>query len=311
MTIGIAVSGPEAVVHALRVLRGVELLGAGAVGGFAVLAVMKPNGQLVYAQTQNGGSTGLHVDSEWRSSERAAIISSGPDRPEPLQQFLPGLKGVGLVTGHRLPNRPFENSRLNLAVLALLQRGAAPSDAVAQVLAAYPECDAGLMVLSAQGDIAYANSERVRRRLDIHSALRKVADTTVAMMMNSIYFPPGVEGRVGDMLCELARPGAPVCHSGFTNLLGFATPCPVTYAAQDEVIFDMQAGEVVAVRNSDPLVSQAEGRWPVVQNGCPAYTTQGDSLGVCLHDVVGDVCAGQVTVLRSGAMLQVVTGARQ
>lgn len=311
MTVGIAISGPKAVASALRVLRGVELLGAGAIGGFAVLALMNKNGQVVYAHTQNGGSAGLCVDNDWLSSERAAVISSGPDRPEPLSQFLPGLDGVGLVTGHRLPNRPFEDSRLNLAVLALMQSGVTPGDAIAQVLVAYPECDAGLMALSAQGEIAYANSERVQRRHDIHSEIRKVADTTVAVMMNSIYFPPGIEGRIGEMLCELARPELPFSRVACTNLLVFAEQCPVSYAARDELIFDMEAGEVVAIRNSDPLISRAEGRWPVVQNGCLVYTTQGDSVGVCLHDVVGEVRGGQVGALRAGSKLRVVTGAQQ
>lgn len=311
MTIGIAVSGPKAVAHALRVLRGVELLGAGAIGGFAVLAVMQKNGQVVYAQTQNGGTHGLAVDSDWQSSERAAIISSGPDRPEPLQQFLPGLDGVGLVTGHRLPNRSFDNTRLNLAVLARMQSGLAPGDAIAQVLAAYPECDAGLMALSAQGQIACANSERVQRRRDIHSVVRKIADTTVAVMMNSIYFPPGIEGRIGDVVGEVARPGLPVCGTTSANFLVFTEQCPVSHGARDEVIFDMDAGELVAIRNSDPLIIRAEGRWPVVQNGCPVFTTQGDPLGVCLHDVVGNVRQGQVSALHAGSELQVVIGAQQ
>lgn len=304
MTIGIACSGPDAVAHVLRVLRGVELLGTGAIGGFAVLAVMLPNGQVVHAQTQQGGSTGLRVDSSWRSSERAAIISSGPDRPEPLTQFLPGVDGVGLVTGHRLPNRPFEDSRLNLAVLDLMRHGVAPGEAVAQVLAAYPECDAGLMALSAQGEIACANSARVQRRFDTHRAVKSVGDTTLALMMNSIYFAPGVTRRAAEMLGELAWPGRP----GHTSLLDFAASCPVSYAAQDAVVFDRGSGEVVAIRNADPLISRAQGRWPVVQNGCRAYTTQGDSLGVCLHDVVGDVRDGRVSTLRAGARLQVVIG---
>lgn len=311
MTIGIAASGPSAATYALRALRGVETLGSGSIGGFAVFAVMNEGGRLRYAQTQNGGSSGLCIDADWLSCERAAIISSGPDRPEPLRQFLPGLDGVGLVTGHRLPNRPFADSRLNLAVLARLQSGLAPDAAIGEVFAAYPECDAGLMALTADGRIAYADSGRVRRRKDIHSAAIENAGSSIAVMMNSIHFPPGIGEQAAAIIGELALRVPLSRGSTGARLLGLADSCPVVYAAQDGVIVDLDTDEVVAIRNADPLIRRAAGRWPVIQNGCPVYTTQGEEVGVCLHDLVGDVCNAVVNALGAHSALKLVIGAPQ
>lgn len=311
MTIGIAASGPGAATCALRALRGVETLGSGSIGGFAVLAVMNEDGRLRYAQTQNGGSSGLCIDADWLSCERAAIISSGPDRPEPLRQFLPGLDGVGLVTGHRLPNRPFADSRLNLAVLARLQSGLAPDAAIGEVFTAYPECDAGLMALTADGRIAYADSARVRRRKDIHSAAIENAGSSIAVMMNSIHFPPGIGEQAADIIGELALRVPPSRGSTGARLLGLADRCPVVYAEQDRVIVDLDTDEVVAIRNADPLIRRAEGRWPVIQNGCPVYTTQGEAVGVCLHDLVGDVRNAAVNALCARSAPHLIIGAPQ
>lgn len=311
MTIGIAASGANAVAHALRALRGIELLGTGAIGGFAVLAVMENSGRLRYAQTQNGGSEGLQIEDDWLVCERAAIISSGPDRPEPLQQFLPGERGVGLVTGHRLPNRAFGDSSLNLAVLAHMQRGLPPCRAIDEVLEAYPECDAGLMALAADGRIAYANSQRVQRRRDIHSATIQNAGASIALMMNSIHFPKWIAGRAAEIAGELALSVPAAEGKTGAMLLHVAERCPVVYAEHDQVILDKDANEVVAIHNSDPLVRHAEGRWPVIQNGCPVITIEGRSLGVCLHDLVGNVLKGALNRFSAGPVLQVVAGAPQ
>src|SRR5690606_8960818 len=103
----------------------------------------------------------------------------------------------------RLPNRSWGESRLNLAVLARLQAGLKPRAAIDEVLAAYPECDAGLMIIDVNGDIAYANSDRVQRRKDIHSASLTIGGLTLSLMMNSIHFPPLLQSPA-KLICELA-----------------------------------------------------------------------------------------------------------
>src|SRR5699024_10271322 len=123
MTVGIAASGPGSVASVLRSLIALETLASGAIGGFAVLAVMDAAGGVHYAETQNGGSQALQLGSKFHDAQRAALISSGPNRPEPLTQFLPAATGVGMVTGHRLPNRCGYEAPVNVAALNEMQAG--------------------------------------------------------------------------------------------------------------------------------------------------------------------------------------------
>ncbi len=124
MTIGIATRGPRAGLAAFHALRAAEALGAGAIGGFAVLVWRDAGGGLHHAVTQDGGTLGLTLPEGWAAARHAAIISSGPNRPEPLLQFLPADGGVGLVTGHRLPNSALPGGEaLNAHALARMAEG--------------------------------------------------------------------------------------------------------------------------------------------------------------------------------------------
>src|SRR3546814_1977272 len=101
-----------------------------------------PYTTLFRSDTQRGGTATLvgakgTPPPAFASARLVALISSGPDRPEPLMQFTPADAAVGMVTGHRLPNTPGVDGRpLNLAVLARLQQGETPRQAVEAVLAA-------------------------------------------------------------------------------------------------------------------------------------------------------------------------------
>src|SRR6218665_83918 len=118
----------------------------------------------------------------------APASPGAPARPEPLVQFLPGAAGIGLVTGHRHPSRPGrDGAALNAAVLALLGQGAAPQPAVASVLAANAEADAGLIAIDAQGVLGWGNSERVLRRSDLGQFQRDDGAARVAILHNSIF----------------------------------------------------------------------------------------------------------------------------
>lgn len=71
---------------------------------------------------------------------------------EPLSQFLVGQAGVGLVSGHRLPNREGREGRpVNQAALDLMAQGLSPEEAVEKTLAANPELDAGLVAVGRNG----------------------------------------------------------------------------------------------------------------------------------------------------------------
>lgn len=177
MTIGIAAVGPRAGLAVFRALRAVERVGEGSLGGYAAFAAVARDHGVMRAQTQRGGTATLFVDAETTGvlpppaiadAGVAGVMSSGPDRPEPLSQYVPAEDSGVLVTGHRLPNAPAASGRpLNLEILQRLASGEAADVAVDHVLGANPEADAGIIAVDLQGRIASANSQRVSQRSDL------------------------------------------------------------------------------------------------------------------------------------------------
>jgi hypothetical protein len=93
-----------------------------------VFVAITGDGRVIRAETQRGGTatlflkgetTGTNPPDEAGASPLAALMSSGPDRPEPLAQFVVADGRAGLVTGHRLPNAAAVSGRpLNAEILA-------------------------------------------------------------------------------------------------------------------------------------------------------------------------------------------------
>lgn len=198
MTIGIGAVGPNAGLAVFRTLALAERIGTGAIGGYAVFAAIDRTGTLHRAETQRGGSrtlftfaetTGVQPPEEIASAPYAAVMSSGPDRPAPLMQFLPGDGSVGLVTGHRLPNAAGRDGRaLNVAVLNAMRQGEPAERALRTVLDAEPDADAGMIALGPDRGIAMLNSQRVERRPDLGSSLlRSAGDAAIAILHNAIW----------------------------------------------------------------------------------------------------------------------------
>ncbi|MGR3513855.1 MAG: DUF6963 family protein [Paracoccaceae bacterium] len=193
MTIGIAASGPWAGAGILAGLRAVEAVGRGAIGGFVSLAVLTVDGRLVRAETQRDGTKGLFTNAppqEVLTAPLAALISSGPDRPTPLSQFVAAAPGVGIVTGHRFPHVVTEDGNaLNALVLAAMESGSAPQAAIDEVVAAHPEFDAGFVALSADGALGLGNMPAVRRLMNRGALVQQGADTRigVATLHNAIH----------------------------------------------------------------------------------------------------------------------------
>ncbi len=196
MTIGIAAHGPNAGLAVFRALAAVEAVGRGAIGGFVSLAALTADGSVARATAQRGGIAALWADSEAAipeaiaSATTAGLMSSGPDRPEPLSQFTPAEAGVGLVTGHRMPNTIGVNGvNLNDEVLALMRGGMAPAEAVEQVVRANPDVDAGIIALAADGRIHAANTALVAKRGDTGRALidARESGAVVAVLHNAIH----------------------------------------------------------------------------------------------------------------------------
>ncbi len=194
MTIGIAAYGPHAGLAVIRALAAVESVARGAIGGFVSFAAIPKTGDVLRASVQHGGSVGLfgpHAEAmpnAMANAEMAGLMSSGPDRPEPLSQFVPAAHGVGLVTGHRMPNTIGRSGlTLNEEVLGLMADGLAPAEAILQVVDANPDSDAGMVGLSMTGELFLADTPYVEERGDRgRQLLRSPSGACVAVLHNAI-----------------------------------------------------------------------------------------------------------------------------
>ncbi len=250
MTIGIAAYGDQAGAAVYEAVLGAELLGRGAIGGFAVMAVLDAGGALQYRVTQRGGVTALDVPVAWWQARVAALISSGPDRPEPLTQFLAGADDLGLVTGHRLPNLPGgEGVPLNRAALARLAQGEAPQAAVDAVLQAHAEWDAGLIAIDARGRLGMANSVRVRRRDDLGAFRRETPTASLGLLHNSIYARGDLAAQLGELAWARlhGRAGGP-------RYIALREPVPVATGCRDRVHVNAD-GAIVALETANPCLA--------------------------------------------------------
>ncbi|MBB95390.1 MAG: hypothetical protein CML68_12465 [Rhodobacteraceae bacterium] len=191
MTIGIAVHGPQAARAALAGLEAVEAVGRGAIGGFVSLSVITPGRKLIDLGVQRGGAQAMLAQpgmAQTDGARLAVLMSSGPDRPEPLSQFTPCDPAAGLITGHRLPNMPGPDGIVpNRQALEALRAGATPEAAVQAAFAPRPQVDAGLIVMSLAGEIALGNSAAVAARDDIGAAHFVSETLSVGILHNTIF----------------------------------------------------------------------------------------------------------------------------
>ncbi|MFD4841132.1 DUF6963 family protein [Achromobacter sp. NPDC058515] len=288
MTIGVAACGPQAGAAVRAAALAAELLGHGAIGGFAVFAVLDDDGCVRHAACQRGGVAALDLPASWLRARHAALIESGPDRPEPLAQFLPGADGVGLVTGHRLPNRPgADGIALNQAALRLMAAGAAPAAAVRQVLDAHPEIDAGLIALSAAGEIGWGNTLRVSRRPDQGHAWRDNGACRVAVLHNSIH--PCAP--LADAMADLAW-HALTGESGPYRALALRAPVAIAAAARDRVLVD-ERGQILAIEQADPSLPLSRRRASAVYLGSEVWQ-DGRKIGHTVSELSADMADGRV-----------------
>jgi hypothetical protein len=180
MTIAIAAAGSNAGRAIFEGLNAAEKIGMQSIGGFVAFAALTEAGALLRAETQRGGSSTLFVDGERNGVEpptpvaeavAAGLISSGPDRPTPLSQFVVAAAGVGLVTGHRLPTALGVNGKpMNLEALELLRAGRSGQEAVDAVVGQNPTSDCGLIAIDGAGRVYGRSSARVMARPDVHQA---------------------------------------------------------------------------------------------------------------------------------------------
>ena len=264
MTIGLVCAGPQAGRAALAALSAVERVATGAIGGFAAFAAIDGQGRLHRAATQRGGSATLFLAGETTGAPPpeavvdaplAGLISSGPERPEPLSQFLAAEAGVGIVSGHRLPNAPGADGRPhNLAVLAAMGQGADPEAAVTAHLAANPEADVGLIAADCAGRLHAANSARVARRPDLGAARLEREAAAVAVLHNALGPGPCLAALAAETAMAVMSPA----RSDAAISVAAGTPVALGPAAAVEIDAEGRATRVIT---TDPglLAPRANG----------------------------------------------------
>lgn len=273
MTIGIAARGTNAGRAVLRGLLAAELLGRGEIAGFCTFAWRDKSGAFRYATTQRGGTADLGpVPREACEAGWAALISSGPDRAEPLTQFLATSGEAGLVTGHRLPtSRTATGAVLNEVALALMAQGKL-SQATLDALLAAPGMDAGLICLPLKGPCVMANASRVEGRDDQGRALIDEGERVVAVLHNSITTVRHHGNALAETVAEIASDamGGQGAAHGIASL---PDQIRVTAAAEDAIHLDAE-GRVAAIHSCDPAyegirpgITAIYTRTPVWQQG--------------------------------------------
>ncbi|WP_428929361.1 DUF6963 family protein [Marinibacterium sp. SX1] len=304
MTIGIAVCGPDAARAALAGLERVEAVGRGAIGGFVSLSVILPDGTLANLGTQRGGARALLALPGFagvRPAGLAVLMSSGPDRPEPLSQFTPGDPAVGLMTGHRLPNMPGPDGIApNIAALRAMAGGAAPAEAVARALAVDPQLDAGLIAMTTRGELAVLDSPSMAARGDTGSALHVSPGLSVAVLHNTIFphhaladlavsavrdhvAPADLAPHSGSALGHVVHPGPRrALRIGPQGIAGFEAPGPQWQGAE---------WDGCPVRRGDPVLSGGRrvGRvvaeaYCILRGGLVTATRGSDTISWSLSD---------------------------
>lgn len=197
MTIAIGAMGKNAGLAVWKALNSVEMVTSGSIGGFATFTIIDQNGKVKYYYTQRGGSRTLFTSGdsvidyppqEVVNAPIAGVISSGPDRMEPLSAFLVAEDNLGLVTGHRIPQAIGTSGQpVNIEVLKLMRNGVPANLAVEKVMEQNPNVDAGLIAIDVKGSSGIKNSIKVEQRPDAEKAIAEKDDTKVMVLNNEIY----------------------------------------------------------------------------------------------------------------------------
>ena len=197
MTIGIVVRGPQAGTALVNSLSAIESIAEGSIGGFVSFVVLDKDHTPTFYKCQAGGITSLFacenksdLPIELMNATRAALISSGPNRPEPLHRFLAWDDKGNLVSGHRFPHmQTKQNIPLNQQALSILQMYGSDEHRLDELIEQNPDLDAGLVTMDAHGCIYQSNTARVAARGDTASRNMQTPEYAYSITLNSI-LPP-------------------------------------------------------------------------------------------------------------------------
>ncbi|HHY14297.1 MAG TPA: hypothetical protein GX526_06640, partial [Thermoanaerobacterales bacterium] len=229
----------------------------------------------------------------------AGLISSGPDRPEPLKVHLPAKEGVGLVTGHRIPGALGKNGLpVNIEVLEAIENGLPADQAVRTVMDDNPNVDAGLIAVDINGNIGVQNSEKVGSRTDIASAYLENGDAKVAVFNNEIH-PIKITSKLAaaiamEIMSEEQKPDMQITlNSGLKVELG----------DEDKVVIDKN-NTAIEIFTTDPTILNGETVGVVPYLGS-SIIKDGEKIGILMNEplaVLNDGVivefAGRKTIIR-------------
>jgi hypothetical protein len=302
MTIGIGAHGPGAGLAVFKALQAAERVGRGAIGGFATYAAISADGRLFRHQTQRGGSTTLFIEGESTgvlppedvaNAVAAAVISSGPERPEPLSQFLAADSAGGLVSGHRLPNGlSVGGSALNIEALDHLIGGKSAKDAINLVIDRNSEADVGLIAVDLQGGVYSRNAARVGRRPDLgHARLEDERISAVVEVLHNAIRPFPATAVIAAAVALDSMVGEPKPIGWITIEAGV----PVVLGDENAVHCD--AAQVAQrVVTTDPIIVKG-------QHACAAIYLHsrvfrdGELLGLTMFEPITTVVDGNIVEL--------------
>jgi hypothetical protein len=309
MTIGIAAYGPNAGLAVFHALEVVERFASGAIGGFAAFAAIGSDGVLYRAETQRGGTRTLFVEGETTGlpptgviaeANAAALMSSGPDRPAPLSDYVPGDVRAGLVTGHRLPNAAgFGGCAVNLEVLDRLRAGHDARSAVDDVLDADPACDAGLIAVDLSGGVYGRNSARVDRRPDLGRARCEDRESGAVIVVLHNAITPIASALVAAQI-GLAVMVPPPIADGFVRL---RSGVPVTGGTGNRVHVDAE-GNATRIETTDARVVNGRHNCAVIYLGAEVVCG-GVVLGLTLFEPNCVVEDGRIVSLNGSANMRI------
>ncbi|MGJ3249175.1 MAG: DUF6963 family protein [Elainellaceae cyanobacterium] len=300
MTIGIGAFGSQAGLAVFRALQAAEAVGRGAIGGFAVYAALSQHGTVYRYETQRGGSRTLFIDGEQTGVEppepvaqaiAAAVISSGPDRPVPLDQFLSADAKGGLVSGHRLPNSiGVDGQSLNSQVLNDLIEGKPAHIAVKTVLERNPQADAGLIAVDLAGHVYAQNSERVQRRPDLGHAFYEdgMSGARVSVLHNAIRPYSSLASLVAEIALD-EMTASPTATGWITIPVGIS----VTTGDEDAIIVD-ENGIARQIVTTDSRFTHGEQIGAAIYLHSVIRQTDGQIFGKTLFEPMCTVKHGQL-----------------
>ena len=301
MTVGIGIAGPGAGRAALAALAMVERVGRGMLGGFVSMAALDAAGRVLRAETGRGGAGAVLAQAlpeALMEAPVAVLISSGPDRLPPLSQFTPAAEGVGCLSGHRLPNMPGRPGGPPLNALALERLAAGgPAQAVLdRLMAENPDADAGLIAVTAGGEVAAADSALAAARNDAGGIVTAGGGLRIAVQHNSIFPVAGLAAVAAGAAIDSVAPAD--AHDFEITL---AAGLPLTSGAPDGIEINA-AGRVTAIGGLPPGwlapvwqgAAAMRGR-PVLRGGRVVGTLVSEAYCVA-RDGVLDSCDGDATV---------------